>query len=111
MLLVAEVLPLIVDEDTGVGTPTDENDRNRTIRLLHRVPDRKQGVYPDSDDGGINVDLSNEEDCVSIIADAENFTWNRRKQGDFTIMEQDNEDDVPAIADDEVTQDLTFEWV
>jgi hypothetical protein len=74
MLPVAEVVPLIVDEDTGFGPPTDENDRNRTTRLIHRVPDSEQGVCPDSDDNGITVDRSNEKDCVKIIADTDNFT-------------------------------------
>jgi hypothetical protein len=36
MLPLAEVVPLIVDDDHGVGAPTDLNDRNRTSRLLHR---------------------------------------------------------------------------
>jgi hypothetical protein len=86
ILPVAEVVPLIVDEDTGVGAPTDKNDRNRMSRLLHRVPDSEQGVCLDSDDDDINVDLSNEEDCVKIIADADKFTWNQRNQGDFAFM-------------------------
>jgi hypothetical protein len=111
MLPIAEVMPLIIDEYTGVGAPTDENDSNRTSCLLHRVPDSEQRVFPDSDDGGINVDLSNEEDCVKSIAGADNFTWNRQKQGEFTFTDQDNEDDVPSLADDEVTKDLTLEWV
>jgi hypothetical protein len=78
-LPVAEVVPIIVDEDTGVGAPNDKNDRNRMSCLLHRLPDSEQGVCPDSDDDDISFDLSNEEDCVKIIADADNFTWNRRK--------------------------------
>jgi hypothetical protein len=58
-----------------------------------------------------NVDLSNEDDCVKIIANSENFTWNRRKQGDFAFMDQDFEDEAPAVPDDEVTIDLTLDWV
>jgi hypothetical protein len=86
-------------------------DMNRTSLLLQRVPKSEQRVCPYSDDEGVNVDLSNEDDCVKIIADSDNFTWNRRKQGDFAFMEQDFEDEAPALPDNEVTKDLTLDWV
>jgi hypothetical protein len=35
--------------------------------LLQRVPDSEQGVCPESDNGGVNVDLSNEDDCVKSL--------------------------------------------
>jgi hypothetical protein len=76
MLPVAELVPFIVDEDTGLGPPTDKNDRNRMSRLLHWIPDSEQGVCPYIDNNGINVDLSNEEDFVKTIADTDTFTRN-----------------------------------
>jgi hypothetical protein len=86
-------------------------DMNRKSRLLQQVPDSEQGVCPESDAEGVNVDLSNGDDCVKIIANSENFTWNRRKQGGFAFMEQDFEDESPAVTDDEVTKYLTLDWV
>jgi hypothetical protein len=113
MLPLAQVVPFPVDEDVvaGLFPPTDETDRNRTSHLLYRVTDSEQGMCPESGDEGYDVDLSNEDNCVRIIADSENFTWHRRKQGDFAFMDQDTEDDVPALRDDEVMQDLTLNWV
>jgi hypothetical protein len=103
MLPVTDVVPFLVDSDTGLEPSTDDMDMNRTSRLLQRFPDSEQGVCPDSDDEGVNVDLSNVDDCVKIIADSDNFTWNKRKQGDFACMEQDFEDEARAVPDDEVT--------
>jgi hypothetical protein len=111
MLPVTDVVPFLVDSDTGLEPSADEMDMNRTSCLLQRVPDSEQGICPDSDDEGVNVDLSNEDDCVKSIADSENITWNRRNQGDFAFMEQDFEDEAPAVPDDEVTKDLTLDWV
>jgi hypothetical protein len=76
MLPSAEVAPLLVDADAGIVPLTKETDRNRTSHLLHRVPDSEQGVHSKSDDKGNNVNLSNEDDCVRIIADSDNFVWN-----------------------------------
>jgi hypothetical protein len=111
MLPVTDVVPCLVDSDTGLEPSMDEMDMNLMSHLLQRVPDSEQGVYPDSDDDDVNVDLLNGDDCVKIIADSENFTWNRRKQGDFAFMEQDFEDEAPAVPDDEVTKELTLDWV
>jgi hypothetical protein len=111
MLPVTDVLPFLVDSDTGLEPSMDEMDMNRMSRLLQRVPDSDQGVYPESDDEGVNVDLSNEDDCVKIISNLDNFTWNRRKQGEFSFIEQDFEDEAPAVPEDEVTTDLTLDWV
>jgi hypothetical protein len=111
MLPVTDVVPFLVYSDTGLEPSTDEMDMNYMSRLLQRVPDSEQGVCPDSDDEGVNVDLSNEDDCVKIIADSGNFTWNRRKQGDFASMEQDFEYEDPAVPDDKVTKYFTLDWV
>jgi hypothetical protein len=106
MLPVTDVVFFLIDSDTGLEPSTDEMDMNRMSRLLQRVPDSQQGVCPESDDEGVNVDLSNEDDCVKIIADSENFTWNRRKQGDFSFMEQDFEDEAGLV--NEISQCLKF---
>jgi hypothetical protein len=103
MLPVTDVVPFLVDSDTGLEPSTDDMDMNRTGRLLQRVPDSEQRFCLESDDEGVNVDLSNEDDFVKITADSNNFTWNRQKQGDFAFMEQDFEYEAPAVPDDEVT--------
>jgi hypothetical protein len=46
MLPVNDVVPFLVDSDTGLEPNMDEMDMNRTSRLLQRVPDSEQGVYP-----------------------------------------------------------------
>jgi hypothetical protein len=111
MLPVTDVVPFLVDSDTGLEPSTDEMDMNRTSRLRQRFPDSEQGVCPESDDEGVNVDLSNEDEYVKSIADSDKFTWNRRKQGGFAFMDQDFQDEDPAVPDDEVTKDLTLDWV
>jgi hypothetical protein len=83
-------------------------DMNRTSLLLQRVPKSEQRVCPYSDDEGVNVDLSNEDDCVKIIAYSDNLTRNRWNQGDFAFMEQDFKDEAPDVPDNEVTKDLTL---
>jgi hypothetical protein len=65
-------------------------------------------VCPESSNEGNDVDLSNEDECVRIIAGSNNFAWNRRKQGDFAFMDQDIKDDIPAFLDDEVTTYITL---
>jgi hypothetical protein len=79
MLTVTDVVPFLVDSDTGLEPITDKMDMNRKSRLLQRVPDSEQGVCPEIDNEGVNVDLLNEDDCVKIISDSDNFTWNRWK--------------------------------
>jgi hypothetical protein len=111
MLRVTDVVPILVDSDTGLEPSTDEMDMNCTSHLLQRVPDSEQGFFPESDDEGVNVDLTNGDDCVKIIANSEIFTWNRRNQGDFAFTEQDFEDEAPAVPDDKVMKDLTLNWV
>jgi hypothetical protein len=85
-------------------------DMNRTSRLLQRVPNSEHGVCPESDDEGVNVDLSKEYDWVKIVADSDNFTWNRLKQGGFAFTEQDFEYEAADVPDDEVTKYLTLDW-
>jgi hypothetical protein len=111
-LHIAEVVSFLVHDDVvaGVSLP-DETDRNCTSCLLHRVPDSDQGVYPESGDEGNDVNLSQENDCIWIIADSDNFTWHRMEQGDFVFMDQDTEDDIPNLHNDEMTQVLTLEWI
>jgi hypothetical protein len=111
MLPVTDVVPFLVDSDTCLEPSTDEMDMNRICHLLQRVPDSEQGVCPDSDNKGDNVDLSNEDDCVKIIAYSDNLTRNRWNQGDFAFMEQDFKDEAPDVPDNEVTKDLTLGWV
>jgi hypothetical protein len=111
MLPVTDVVPFLVDSDTGLEPSTAEMDTNPTSRLLQRVTESEQGVCPGSDNEGVNVDLSNEDECVKIIADSDNFTWNRRKQGDSAFMEQCFEDEAPAVLNGEVTKDITLDWI
>jgi hypothetical protein len=112
ILPLAEVVPFLVDEDMVAGVaPPDKTDRNHTSILLHRVPDSEKGVCPESGNEVNDVNLSNEDDCVRIIANSENFTLNRMKHGDFAFMEQVTEDDVPALRNEEVMQYITLDWV
>jgi hypothetical protein len=112
MLPLPEVVPFLVDGDMVSGVaPPNETDRNCMSHLLHRVPHSEKWVCPESGDDGDDVDLSNKDGCVQIIADYDNFTWHRMNQGDFVFMEQDTEYDIPALRDDKVTQDLTLDWV
>jgi hypothetical protein len=69
MFPVTEVVPFLIDSDTGLEPSTDEMDTSHTSHLLQWFPDSEQGVCPDSDNEGVNVDLLNEDNCVKIISD------------------------------------------
>jgi hypothetical protein len=113
MLPLAEVVHFLLDEDVDakLAPTTDETDRNHTSCPLHMLPDSEPGACPESGGEGDDFNLSNEDDCIRINADSDNFTWHRRKQGDFAFMEQVLEDEFPSLRADEVTQDLTLDWV
>jgi hypothetical protein len=68
-------------------------------------------VCPESGDEGKHVNLSKEDDCVRVTADANNSTWHRRNQVEFVIMEKDTTDDIPALHYDKATQYIPLDLV
>jgi hypothetical protein len=66
-------------------------------------------LCPDSDDeGGNELNLTEESDYVRIISDADpldDATWIRRKQINFAFMDQDLYDDLPTLVDDSNVHD------
>jgi hypothetical protein len=93
------------------------DDSNRITLMINHVPESDFGPCPENDDeGGDDIDLTAESDCVCIISDYDQLddaNWNRKKHGNFTFMYQDAYDDLPTLVDDDDVHqnEYTLDWV
>jgi hypothetical protein len=105
MLPADEVHPYLVGV-VGAGAQQSDlmGDSNRITRMINHVLESDLGPCPESDDaGGDDLDLTAESDCVWIISDSDpldDATWNRKKNGKFSFMDQDAYDDLPTLVGD-----------
>jgi hypothetical protein len=105
MLPANEVLhPYMADVLPTVPPKQGVDDSDRITHMINHVPDSELGTCPKSDDEvGNDLDLTGESDWVRIISDADpldDTTWIRRKQGNFSFMDQDTYGDLPTLLDD-----------
>jgi hypothetical protein len=109
MLPVDEVHPYLVDVPE-TGPPLEGvDDIDQITRIINCIPDSEISVCPDSDDeGGVDLDLTEESDRVRIILDADpsdDHTWSRSKQGNYAFMDPDLYHDLLMLVDDAEVQE------
>jgi hypothetical protein len=74
MLSANEVHPYLVDALATSPPLEGDKDSDRITCMINRVPDSEIGLCSDSnDEGGFDLELTEESECVWIILDADPF--------------------------------------
>jgi hypothetical protein len=104
MLSADEVYPYLVGTVVAGAQQSNFMDgSNHITQMINHAPESDLGPCPESDyEGGDDLDLTAESDCVRIISGYDplgDATWNRRKHGNFAFVDQDAYDDPPTMTD------------